>query len=54
VAAAAGLGLPDWYLGADLIGMVVRPNKAIVTREVYEEKTARWAARWPALIVIPW
>jgi hypothetical protein len=39
---------------ADLIGMVARPNKAIVTRQVYEEKTARWAALWPRLRVIPW
>jgi uncharacterized protein len=39
---------------ADLIGMVARPNKAMVTREVYEEKTSRWAARWPRLRVIPW
>jgi len=39
---------------ADLLGMVARPNKRIVTREIYEEKTRRWAARWPQLTVIPW
>ncbi|HUJ65649.1 MAG TPA: nucleotidyltransferase family protein, partial [Acidimicrobiales bacterium] len=39
---------------ADLLGMVARPNKRIVSREVYEEKTRRWAARWPQLTVIPW
>ena len=39
---------------ADLFAMVARPNKAIVTRNVYEEKTARWAARWPRLRVVPW
>jgi len=39
---------------ADLLGMVARPNKSIVTRDVYEEKTRRWAARWPRLTVIPW
>ncbi|MGH9094995.1 MAG: nucleotidyltransferase family protein [Acidimicrobiales bacterium] len=39
---------------ADLFAMVARPNKAIVTREVFEEKTARWRARWPRLRVIPW
>jgi hypothetical protein len=38
----------------DLFAMVPRPNKTIVTRDVYEEKTARWAARWPRLCVIPW
>ena len=39
---------------SDLIGMVARPNKAIVTKQVYDEKTSRWAARWPRLHVIPW
>jgi hypothetical protein len=39
---------------ADLLGMVARPNKAIVSREIYEEKTSRWAARWPRLRVLPW
>jgi hypothetical protein len=39
---------------ADLISMVARANKTIVTRDVYEEKVARWAAQWPRLTVIPW
>jgi hypothetical protein len=39
---------------SDLIGMVARPNKVIVTQDVYEEKVSRWAARWPELRVIPW
>ena len=39
---------------SDLLGMVARPNKAIVTQDVYEEKVSRWAARWPQLRVIPW
>jgi hypothetical protein len=39
---------------SDLLGMVARPNKAIVTQDVYEEKTNRWAARWPRLTVVPW
>ncbi|HEX4862729.1 MAG TPA: nucleotidyltransferase family protein [Acidimicrobiales bacterium] len=39
---------------SDLLGMVARPNKAIVTQDVYEEKASRWAARWPKLRVIPW
>ena len=38
----------------DLIGMVARPNKTIVTRDVYEDKTRRWASRWPRLRIIPW
>jgi hypothetical protein len=39
---------------SDLLGMLVRPNKAIVTQDVYEEKSGRWAARWPRLTVVPW
>lgn len=39
---------------SDLLGMVARPNKAIVSRDVYEEKVSRWAKRWPKLMVIPW
>lgn len=39
---------------SDLLGMVARPNKLIVTRDIYEEKTRRWAARWPQLTVTPW
>jgi hypothetical protein len=39
---------------SDLVGMVVRPNKAIISRDVYEEKSQRWQRRWPALKVTPW
>ena len=39
---------------SDLLGMVARPNKAIVSRDVYEEKVSRWSARWPRLRVVPW
>ena len=38
----------------DLLGMVARPNKAIISRDIYEEKVARWSARWPRLQVVPW
>jgi hypothetical protein len=39
---------------ADLFAMVARPNKTIVSRDVYEEKTARWAEQWPRLRVVDW
>lgn len=39
---------------SDLLGMIARPNKAVVTQEAYEEKVSRWAQRWPRLQVIPW
>lgn len=38
----------------DLFAMIVRPNRTVVTRDVYEEKATRWAARWPELTVLPW
>jgi hypothetical protein len=38
----------------DLFGLVVRPNRRIVTREAYEAKAARWSSVWPELTVLPW
>ena len=38
----------------DLFGFIVRPNPVIAPRAVYETKTARWAALWPRLQVLPW
>ena len=38
----------------DLFAMIVRPNKKLVTREVYEAKSARWLTAWPRLRVMPW
>lgn len=36
---------------ADLFALVARPNRVRVSREVYEEKTQRWARQWPLTIV---
>jgi hypothetical protein len=38
----------------DLWALIVRPNKTLVTRQVYEAKVARWSAIWPRLTIIPW
>jgi uncharacterized protein len=38
----------------DLLAGIVRPNKVIVPRAVYEEKAQRWLAAWPHLKVMPW
>lgn len=46
--------VPLWYELADVFEMVARPNKTIVTRDVYGEKVTRWATRWPQPTVIPW
>jgi hypothetical protein len=39
---------------ADLFDLVVRPNRRLAPRHVYEEKTRRWQETWPELIVVPW
>jgi hypothetical protein len=38
----------------DLFDLIVRPNKRLVTHEVYENKVTRWAAYWPKLTIVPW
>lgn len=38
----------------DVFGLVVRPNRRLATREVYEAKAARWRSVWPELAVLPW
>jgi len=39
---------------SDLFGMIVRPNKLQITRQLYEAKTERWARLWPKLQRLPW
>jgi hypothetical protein len=39
---------------SDLYAMVVRPNKAIIDRAIYEAKAQRWMETWPKLSVNPW
>lgn len=39
---------------ADLCEGIVRPNKAQITRDVYEAKVNRWQALWPELEVFAW
>jgi hypothetical protein len=38
----------------DLFGLVVRPNRRLAPRYVYEAKAARWQEHWPELTVLPW
>ncbi|NHM33612.1 nucleotidyltransferase family protein [Neobacillus terrae] len=38
----------------DLFSMVVRPNKLLVTKEIFENKANKWKKRWPKLQIIPW
>jgi hypothetical protein len=38
----------------DLLGLIVRANKAQITEEIYNSKVKRWTKCWPDLKVIPW
>lgn len=38
----------------DLFAMVVRPNKLLVTKEIFENKANKWKERWPKLQIVPW
>jgi len=38
----------------DVFNMVLRPNKKIVTEEVYMNKVKKWTKTWPKLTVIGW
>lgn len=38
----------------DLFQMVVRPNKRLITKEIYEHKVAKWRSYWPELTVVEW
>jgi uncharacterized protein len=39
---------------ADLLAMVVRPNRVLVTEAVYRAKADRWRRAWPRLTVLSW
>ncbi|MGD6818873.1 nucleotidyltransferase family protein [Metabacillus sp. 84] len=38
----------------DLFTMTVRPNKLLVSKEVYEAKAYKWKSKWPGLKIIDW
>ncbi|MBA2176689.1 nucleotidyltransferase family protein [Halobacillus locisalis] len=38
----------------DLFSLIVRPNKRLVTEEVYRSKAERWKEKWPQLTIVPW
>jgi uncharacterized protein len=39
---------------ADLFGSIVRANKRLITRDIYERKLARWTRVWPHLKIVAW
>lgn len=38
----------------DVFNMVLRPNKKLVTEEVYMKKVQKWTKVWPKLRVVEW
>jgi hypothetical protein len=38
----------------DLLGLIVRPNKTQITKEIYQAKIARWVGLWPRLQILSW
>lgn len=38
----------------DLFTGTLRPSKLMISKEVYDKKTAKWISKWPDLHVIPW
>jgi uncharacterized protein len=49
-----GLHVFSPYGLADLLGLIVRPNKKQITRPVYDAKVKKWLALWPGLRVVDW
>ncbi len=38
----------------DLMDGIVRPNKALITEGIFNQKVARWLKNWPDLLVVKW
>ena len=38
----------------DLLSMLVRPNKKVMSEENYLEMTSRFKKRWPVIVIEPW
>ena len=50
----SGFSITAPYGLSDLFGLVVRPNKTLVSRAVYEAKVTRWRSLWPDLAILGW
>ena len=38
----------------DILNMIVKPNKAQIKQNIYEEKIKRWKKCWPKLKIVEW
>jgi uncharacterized protein len=52
--ASGGIEIVAPFGLTDLLKPVVRPNKAQITRDVYETKLRRWKSVWPLLNTVDW
>ncbi|MGB8984512.1 MAG: nucleotidyltransferase family protein [Anaerolineales bacterium] len=50
----SGLEICAPYGVDDLVRLIVRPNKAQITAEIYAAKVGRWRLMWPRLTIIDW
>ncbi len=50
----AGLAVCAPFGLRDLFALVVRPNRTLVTEDVYTAKAHRWHATWPRLTILDW
>lgn len=50
----SGLAIEAPFGLDDLLGMIVRPNRVLVSRAVYEAKAERWRQNWRRLDIRPW
>ena len=50
----SGLAISAPFGLADLFASAVRPNKAQITRAIYEAKVTRWRTLWPRLHIEDW
>ena len=39
---------------SDIDAMIVRPNKRLINKEIYESKALQWKRNWPKLEIVPW
>lgn len=61
---ATALGLrkernDTWHLYApfgleDLFNLTLRPNKTLISEDIYYQKVVKWKSKWPELKVVAW
>jgi hypothetical protein len=51
---ASGLKIVAPFGLTDLLASIVRPNRVLISRDVYETKLKRWKTVWPLLETVAW